>query len=259
VTSHEPPAIDDWDAHWRDYASAAEANPAQRYRHELIARILGEAPGSPARILDLGSGQGDFLVRAARLFPDAQLAGIELSTFGIEVSQAKVPGARFFSVDVTDAPAIPQELVGWATHVVCSEVLEHVDDDTGLMRAARVLMAPGCRVVVTVPGGRMSAFDRHIGHRRHYDPTTITAVLRNAGLRVERAQGAGFPAFNLYRAMVIARGQRLAADATVEGSGAAVGRVTRAAMVAMRPLFRLNRDSSRFGLQIVAVASVPPE
>jgi hypothetical protein len=45
----------------------------------------------------------------------------------------------------------------------------------------------------------------------------------------------------------------------VEGSGAAVGRVTRAAMVAMRPLFRLNRDSSRFGLQIVAVASVPPE
>ncbi len=259
MTTHDPSAVDDWDAHWRDYATAVQANPAQLYRHDVIARILGEEPRSPARILDLGSGQGDFLVRAARVFPTAELAGIELSTFGIEVSQAKVPSARFFRVDVTDAGAIPIELLGWATHVVCSEVLEHVDDDAGLIRAARPLMSPGCRIVVTVPGGRMSAFDHHIGHRRHYDPAMITNVLHSAGLRVERAQRAGFPAFNVYRAMVIARGGRLVSDVSEEGSGAAVGRVAKAAMATMRPLFRLNRDSSRFGLQIVAVASEPSE
>src|SRR3546814_18015665 len=75
-------------------------------------------------------------------------------------------------------------------------------------------MAPGCRLVVTVPGGPMSAFDRHIGHRRHFTPPALAALLTDAGLAVERTDGAGFPFFNLYRLGVIARGHRLVADLT---------------------------------------------
>ena len=57
--------------------------------------------------------------------------------------------------------------------------------------------------VVTVPGGPMSAFDRHIGHRRHFSPDDLRAVLLAAGFQVERTTGVGFPFFNLYRLVAI--------------------------------------------------------
>ena len=109
---------------------------------------------------------------------------------------------------------------------------------------------------MTVPGGRMSAFDRHIGHRRHFTPRDWRTCWRRPALEVRWAAGAGFPFFNLYRALVIARGERLVADvsaASTEQPGAGA----RLAMAAFRPLFRLNRTRSRWGKQIVAVAARP--
>jgi hypothetical protein len=99
----------------------------------------------------------------------------------------------------------------------------------------------------------MSAFDRHIGHRRHFTPRDLAEILAAAGLEVRWAAGAGFPFFNLYRALVIARGERLVADVSAAGAEQP-GAAARLAMAAFRPLFRLNRTRSRWGRQIVAVA-----
>ena len=67
---------DDWDQHWDNYAGAAERNPAQRYRRRVVLGLL-EAHGTPRRLLDIGSGQGDSwrLPRAAGR--SAELLGIE--------------------------------------------------------------------------------------------------------------------------------------------------------------------------------------
>jgi hypothetical protein len=112
-------------------------------------------------------------------------------------------------------------------------------------------LEPGCRLVVTVPGGPMSAFDRSIGHRRHFTPDSLSQILRESGFRVESAQRAGFPFFNLYRLVVIARGRRLTRDI---GRGSATAGT---AMSAFGHLFRLNVDRSPFGWQVVAVATLP--
>lgn len=249
---------DDWDAHWSAFAAAAQENPAQRYRHRRIAEILEEC-GGPRRLLDLGSGQGDFLRLAAGRFPEAMLVGIELSSAGNAVAREKVPAARIESIDVSDPAAVPDALRGWATHLACSEVLEHVDDDIALLASARRIMAPGCRVVITVPGGRMSAFDRHIGHRRHYDVARLRDTVVRAGLRPERIERAGFPVFNVYRLMVMLRGDRLAADVTAGPQGKGTARVARVVMHLLQPLFRMNRDDCRWGWQMVAVATNPPD
>ena len=66
--------------------------------------------------------------------------------------------------------------------------------------------------MVTVPGGPRSAFDRHIGHRRHFTPAALRSLLSGAGFDVERVTRAGFPFFNLYRLAVIARGRKLIED-----------------------------------------------
>jgi SAM-dependent methyltransferase len=245
---------DDWDQHWDDYAAAAEENPAQLYRRRVALGLL-EAAGTPQRLLDVGSGLGDFLATAAARWPRAELLGLEPSEVGVARSRGKVPGARFIAGDIMTDAEVPADLEGWATHAVCSEVLEHVDDDVALLAASTRLMAPGCRLVVTVPGGTMSAFDRHIGHRRHYTPASLAAALRAAGYEVEQTAGAGFPFFNLYRRLVIARGDRLVDDVRT-GGGAPTG-AAKLAMAAFRPLFHLNATASPWGTQIVGVARAP--
>jgi SAM-dependent methyltransferase len=244
-------ARDDWDQHWDDYSQAASENPAQRYRRNLASGLL-ERHGTPVRLVDVGSGQGDFLEAAATRWAGAELLGLEISAHGVQESQRKVPRARILLRDLLAAPDVPDELRGWGTHAVCSEVLEHVDDPVGLLRGARDYLAPGCRLVVTVPGGTMSAFDRHIGHRQHFTPESLSAILREAGFDVALATRAGFPFFNLYRRVVILRGEQLVEDvAADEGGGPSLA--ARAAMLTFRPLFALNLPRTPWGVQIVGV------
>jgi SAM-dependent methyltransferase len=250
-------AYDDWDAHWSDYAVAAERNPAQRYRRSLALRLL-ERQSTPQRLLDIGCGQGDFLLAAATRWPLAKLVGLEGSAHGNEIGREKVPACRFVDVDLTRAHTPPSDLAGWATHAVCSEVLEHVDDAPALLRVARGYLSPGARVVVTVPGGPMSAFDRRIGHRRHYTPHDLLDTFVEAGLRVTMVTGAGFPFFTLYRRLIIARGERLAADISTGSSGGESPRLAaRAAMLAFRPFLPLSLPRSPWGTQILGVAYEP--
>lgn len=201
---------DDWDENWKRYASAASANPAQQMRYSLVAELLKKGVGgAKARVLDIGSGQGDLLQKLSTEIPAAELVGFEMSSSGVEISKRKVPTARFQIVDLFTPPKAAVEFNGWANQAICSEVLEHVDSPEDFLKAARVFLADDCQLVVTVPSGPMSAFDRHIGHRQHFTRRKITTMLKATGFRVERVYLAGFPFFNLYRLSIIARGRRL--------------------------------------------------
>lgn len=246
---------DDWDQHWAALADSAASNPAQAMRRRLVISLVGTI-GPSARIVDIGCGQGDLIAALHRHHPEAELCGIDGSPIGIEVARGKVPQARFEQRDLLARGAPQPGLEGWATHAVCSEVLEHVDDPTTLVSNAMAYLAPGCRLVVTVPGGPMSAFDRHIGHRRHYTGESLRRVLTTAGLEVVSATGAGFPFFNLYRGVVLLRGEQLVADAGGLGSGSP-SILPRLAMAAFRPLLATPMPRNRLGWQIVAVARVP--
>ncbi len=256
---------DDWESHWGDYASSATDNPAQAYRRGQVMKAL-HATGPPARFLDIGVGQGDLLRFVALEFPQAELAGLELSRTGVQECLRKVPRALVVQRNLLEEAVVPDVLAGWATHACCSEVLEHVDDPALLLRHALPHLQSGAVVVITVPGGPRSAFDKHIGHRRHFNKASLRAVLVDAGLDVERVSGAGFPVFNLYKLAVIARGKRLIEDVRVSGqlpsrdqsvAVPAGGRVAALVMGWFDRLFRFAVPDSRFGWQLVAVARVP--
>ena len=99
----------------------------------------------------------------------------------------------------------------------------------------------------------MTAYDRHIGHRRHFRPRDLADLLRAAGFHVIRTTGAGFPVFNVYRLLMRALGRRLI---DVAGSGKPSA-PARAAMGAFAFLLRSNTGLSARGWQIVAVARTP--
>jgi len=246
---------DEWDRHWALYGEPAQGNPANAYRHRLVLHLLGR-PGPGEVVLDVGSGQGELALVLKRRFPAATVRGIEYSAEGVARATAAAAAAgldvAFAQRDLLEPATLRPEARAAASFATCSEVLEHVDDPGLLLRNAGQYLAPGCRLVVTVPGGPRSAFDEHIGHRRHYGAASLRALLTGAGFDVERVARAGFPFFNLYRLAVIARGRRLIADLESGAPGAAGA--PGAVLAFFDKSFRLNLPSSPFGWQMVAVA-----
>lgn len=246
---------DDWDRHWSEYNSVAERNPAQAFRRRLVLRLLDRSR-PPEKVLDIGSGQGDLAADLTKRYPNASVLGLEYSRSGVEISRTKVPSASFVHRDLLTEAEVPEEYRGWGTHAICSEVLEHVDEPVVLLRNARAFMAPGCRLIVTVPGGPMSAFDHHIGHRRHFSTRLLASTLSEAGFEVDRCFGAGFPFFNLYRLAVIARGRRLSDDVRGDAGGTAVART---AMKVFDGLLHATLMSAPWGWQMVGLAHLPAQ
>jgi 2-polyprenyl-3-methyl-5-hydroxy-6-metoxy-1,4-benzoquinol methylase len=249
----------DWDHHWDAYGEQAMDNPVNHYRRRLILSLLGNPPAG-STMVDIGSGQGQFAVSYAKEHPSLDIWGVEYSAAGVAKSQALAAAegvtARFRQVDLLQ-PTQLAEGQAPATFALCSEVLEHVDDPTTLIRNARVLLAPGCRLVVTVPGGPRSAFDHHIGHYQHFTAAKLRQVLTEGGYDVKRVLRAGFPTFNLYKLAIIARGKRLISD--IENRSAEQPKIKGEGL--WKPMFnfgfRYTLDSSPFGWQMAAVAEVP--
>lgn len=246
---------DDWDAHWQDYAVSNAQNPAQAYRRKVIFEQLGlDRARGPVRLIDLGSGSGELAAEVLRRRPDAEVLGLDLSESAVALARSKVPSAAFVQQDFSLPISLDARYQGWATHVVCSEVLEHLDAPAAVLRNVLPFLVPGCQVVITVPAGPMSAFDKHIGHRRHFEPDALAKIIAAGGLDVRSVYGAGFPFFNLYRLVVVARGKALVQDASGDRT---LPLTARAAMRVFSLLFRLNTSATRLGWQLVAVGVKP--
>lgn len=250
------PRSDDWNQHWNAYAEAAHINPASAYRRQLVYKLLDLAASPrPVRVLELGCGQGDLAQELAEACADAEYLGLDRSEAGVDISQSKVPQANFLVRDLEQPLNLPSQYEGWATHVVCSELLEHVDDPAAVLRNVRPYLSRQGIVVITVPGGPRSAFDLHIGHRRHFTVSSLSQVVRDAGLSPREVYGAGFPFFNLYRLAVVASGRRLIDKA--QQPGFAARPLSRLAGRVFSSLFRANVERGPHGWQIVGVAVRP--
>jgi SAM-dependent methyltransferase len=240
--------LDDWDYHWTRFKEAAGLGPAPKYRRRLIGSLFKMSnKGESVRMLEIGSGTGEFAAEFCARYPQGKFLGIELSGVGVETSSQLAPSACFLQRDLLLAPASDEGLDFGATHAVCSEVLEPVK----LLRSATSYMQPGCRLIVTVPGGPMNAFYKHIGHRRHYSPGEMKQLLESAGFRVERSIAAGFPFFNLFRMFLTIRGEKLIKNISGKPSF-----IVKVGMAMFDVLFRLNL--LRWGWQTVAIARWEP-
>lgn len=243
-----PSTRDNWDEHWTQFGDSAELGPTPRYRRRLINSLLNfPHGGNTVKFLEIGSGTGEFAEEFSKKYPNASYLGLELSLTGVQVSQRRIPAATFAQRDLLQ-PLLEDELTGFgATDALCSEVLEHLEDPARLLRNAARYCAPGCRLIVTVPGGPMNAFYEHIGHRKHYSPSELAALLDRSGFSAESAFGAGFPFFNLFRLLLTIRGPKFISD--VRGKPSLAVRI---ASHIFEALFHFN--SSRVGWQTFAIA-----
>src|SRR5690242_16973583 len=65
------------------------------YKVELVRRVAD--PARVRAILDFGCGAGRSLAHLGRAFPDARIAGYDVSPASIDVARALLPGAQLTS------------------------------------------------------------------------------------------------------------------------------------------------------------------
>lgn len=115
----------------------------QAFQRFLLSMI---APPAPSEILDAGCGEGYFTAVLADTFPDADVLGLDASEGAVNYAREHFGANASFNVgDLFDLPFADASF----DVVVCSEVLEHLDEPARafaeLKRVARR------RVVLTVP------------------------------------------------------------------------------------------------------------
>lgn len=247
---------DDWENLSRALTDITRVNPADEFRYRHVIELLGIAgDGEGCRILDAGCGSGTLIERAGKEKPKAQLAGLDFTNAAVSAAKRFNPTAEFLLVDLLAKDAAPPaRFERWATHCICSEVLEHLDNPVDFLVNLEKWLAPGALIAFTVPGGPMAEIHRHLGHRRHHTATSITEVLAGAGLTVERVERWGFPFFNVYRAITLVAGKRLVRTVNAGGGDGEPSPLLRLMFAIFRPLFHLNLRDSALGWQIFAVA-----
>ena len=150
-------------------------------RRAILLSELGRClPGGSHRVAELGCGSGGMLEALARFG----------TAVGVETDPALREHARARGLDVRAGSLpddVPLEAGRWDA-VCLLDVLEHVEDDAGALRACRRLLAPGGRLMVTVPAYAWlwSRHDELLGHRRRYTTGSLRAAALAAGFAVER-------------------------------------------------------------------------
>lgn len=136
-----------------------------RQVHRRLASLLATA--HPARVLDVGSGTGAAVAAIGEAFPDAALAGIDLSPYLLERARERCGRASLQHADAADLPFED----GHFDLVTAFHVVGHVPRGAGLrmvQEMARVL----------APGGRIALLE-HVWHPRPALPAglrPLTAV-----------------------------------------------------------------------------------
>jgi SAM-dependent methyltransferase len=131
--------------------------------------VIGPLTGQ--RTLDVGCGAGFVLAALEAAGLDAH--GIDMHQAALVRARARVSGPLFRS-NAAVLPFFPDFDI-----VTLFDVIEHADDDVGVLRQAHGALAPRGHVVVTVPANQnlWSPYDEVIGHKRRYDRHTLARAL----------------------------------------------------------------------------------
>lgn len=155
-----------------------------RSRNRLIAWALRTYFADARTFLEIGCGTGFVLQGLRRAFPSLALSGAELGKKGLAVAHQRVPDAALYALDANRLPFEAEfDVIG------AFDVIEHVDDDRGVLAQLHRVLRPSGGLILTVPQHRWlwSPADDYSGHRRRYERGPLGEMLRRVGFRVLRS------------------------------------------------------------------------
>jgi SAM-dependent methyltransferase len=157
----------------------SQARNYNRWLHERNEPHLGD------RVLDVGAGIGtltELIVPGRELVvacePDPDLAPALRERFA---------GVRAVRVVDSDATELDAGTLGTRfDSILCSNVLEHIEDDEEALRRMRGVLVPGGQLLLLVPAHPFlyGSMDRRLHHVRRYRRAELRRLLERTGFSV---------------------------------------------------------------------------
>lgn len=175
-----------------------EAVNYQRFLTELIAE-LAEPAGAGCTLLDFGAGVGTY-ARQARSLGHPVLC---VEADGDLRSHLAAQG--FQTAELSALPSSGHRAL------YSFNVIEHIEDDEGILKELFRVTAPGGRLLLYVPAFPVlyNTMDRHVGHVRRYRKAQLIGKTSAAGFQVDScfyADSLGFLVSLVYRFLPRATG-----------------------------------------------------
>jgi ubiquinone biosynthesis O-methyltransferase len=123
---------------------------ADRKRVDFIADVLHRTLPPDGRILDVGCGNGVISRHLGRL--GFNVLGVDVSEKTIEVARSiqPMPNVTFMKKSAEELVASGEKYDA----VICSEVLEHLNDPGALLKVLYSSLADNGKLIITVPNGK---------------------------------------------------------------------------------------------------------
>ena len=161
---------------------------------EMLESAIGRAAIPVRSVLDLGCGTGPLSFCLAQRCD--HVLGVDISAQAIDSCEQ---GARALGIDNVEFRVGRLEDIEDGLRfdmIVCSEVLEHLPDDSAALRHLFKMLLPGGVLVLSTPSinapihrlrmhivGK-DVFDERVGHLRRYTRSSIVRVLHSAHFEV---------------------------------------------------------------------------
>jgi len=149
---------------------------------EMILRLIYDLSSDPCSILDVGAGKGELLKILSLHYPNAALSGIDVLPAPNDLSHA-----QWHVVDLNQ----PYKEPGTFDLVICSEVIEHVENPRLLFRFLFSCTKDNGFIIVTTPNQRslrsllsVVLYEHFVAFRDSCYPAHITALLKMDLLRM---------------------------------------------------------------------------
>jgi 2-polyprenyl-3-methyl-5-hydroxy-6-metoxy-1,4-benzoquinol methylase len=152
-----------------------------RWRYELITKLVRSLKNKPEfRILDAGCGTGQMTKRLEALG----------EAVGLDSAQEAIDYARSRGVEclVRGSITAPPFADGSFDCVLALDVIEHVDDDIGILLSLYQVIKPGGHLIITVPAfdTLWSEHDEINHHKRRYRSPRLRHLIAEAGFEIDR-------------------------------------------------------------------------
>ncbi len=193
-TSAKALTASDYDKLWLELSDFIRFNPGAMHRRRKILKLARKIPSFHS-VLDVGCGLGEMLLSLTKEFPNVKdLTGVDLSSQTIAANSKKFPNLHFDSLNIEER-ALPKTF----DLIVCSEVIEHLENRPKAYQNLTQMLAPGGHLILTCPSGKVFGTERYFGHVSHPTVKEIRTFAQSHGLEILHLENWGWPNYRLLK------------------------------------------------------------
>lgn len=186
-----------YDKWWSDFKSLNEGDPGTIFRANLIIIKINKL--KIRNLVDVGCGAGELIQTIIQKSKNKlKITGFDISSIIIKNNKKKFNNIDFstMNLDKIQKPKKKFDLV------ICSEVIEHVNNwKVGIINLSNLTNKNGY-LIITTQNGKIYKHHKILGHLKHFQKKELEKELIKNNFRIIESYYLGWPFMNLKNILV---------------------------------------------------------